>query len=49
MDEAKLALRKLIAVAPKSIDMHVRQRVPWVRVEDYEHTLEGLRKAGWEG
>jgi len=49
LDEAKLALTKLIAVAPKSIDMHVRQRVPWVRVEDYEHTLEGLRKAGWEG
>jgi adenylate cyclase len=29
--------------------MYVRQRAPWYRVEDYEHMLEGLRKAGWEG
>jgi adenylate cyclase len=49
LDEAKQALEKLIAVAPKTIDMIVRQRVPWMRVEDYEHMLEGLRKAGWEG
>ena len=49
LDEAKQTLTKLITVAPKAIDMHVRQRVPWTRVEDYEHTLEGLREAGWEG
>jgi adenylate cyclase len=48
-EEAKQALRQAIAVAPKSFDMFVRQRAPWVRVEDYEHMLEGLRKAGWEG
>jgi hypothetical protein len=29
--------------------MYVRQRVPWMPVELYEHMLEGLRKAGWEG
>jgi adenylate cyclase len=28
--------------------MFVRQRAPWMRVEDYQHLLEGLRKAGWE-
>jgi adenylate cyclase len=49
LDEAKQALKKLIAIAPKPIDMYVRQRAPWFRVEDYEHMLEGLRKAGWEG
>jgi adenylate cyclase len=49
LDEAKQALEKTIAVAPKSIDMYVRQRAPWWRVEDYEHMLEGLRRAGWEG
>jgi hypothetical protein len=27
--------------------MYVRARVPWHRAEDYEHMLEGLRKAGW--
>jgi adenylate cyclase len=49
LDEAKQALEKLIANAPRSIDMYVRQRAPWFRVEDYEHMLEGLRKAEWEG
>jgi adenylate cyclase len=49
LEEAKQSLQKAIAVAPKSFDMSVRQRAPWFRVEDYEHMLEGLRKAGWEG
>jgi adenylate cyclase len=49
LEEAKQALQDAIAVAPKSFDMYVRQRVPWMRPEDYEHMLEGLRKAGWEG
>jgi ABC-type molybdate transport system substrate-binding protein len=48
-DEAKQALQKAIAVAPKSFDMYVRHRAPWFRPEDYTHMLEGLRKAGWEG
>jgi adenylate cyclase len=29
--------------------MYVRGRVPWMRPEDYDHMLEGLRKAGWQG
>jgi adenylate cyclase len=49
LDEAKQAMKKAIAIAPRSFDMYVRQRAPWMRVEDYEHMLEGLRKAGWEG
>ncbi len=48
-DEAKQALQKAVAVAPKSFDMYVRHRAPWFRTEDYSHMLEGLRKAGWEG
>jgi adenylate cyclase len=48
-DEAKQALQKAIAVAPRSFNMYVRQRAPWFRPEDYSHVLEGLRKAGWEG
>jgi adenylate cyclase len=47
--EAKEALEKAIVLAPASFDMYVRGRVPWMRVEDYAHMLEGLRKAGWEG
>jgi adenylate cyclase len=48
LDEAKQALEKFISIAPKLIDMYVRQRAPWFRVEDYEHVMEGLRKAGWK-
>jgi hypothetical protein len=29
--------------------MYVRERVPWHRAEDYEHMLDGLRKAVWQG
>jgi adenylate cyclase len=47
--EAKAALNRAIAVAPASFDMFVRQRIAWMRPEDYDHMLEGLRKAGWEG
>jgi len=47
IDEAKEALEKAIALAPPAFDMYVRGRVPWMRVEDYDHMLEGLRKAGW--
>jgi adenylate cyclase len=49
LDEAKQVLRKAIAIAPKSFSMFTRQRVPWMRIEDYEHMLEGLRKARWKG
>jgi adenylate cyclase len=47
--EAREALAKAIAAAPASFDMHVRNRVPWMRPEDIAHMLEGLRKAGWSG
>ena len=46
-EEAKAALAK--AAAPLAFDLHVRNRVPWMRPEDHAHMLEGLRKAGWEG
>jgi adenylate cyclase len=46
-EEAKEALDR--AIATGSFDMYVRQRVPWHRPEDYQHMLEGLRKAGWPG
>jgi adenylate cyclase len=50
LEEARHALNKAITVAGGgSFDVYVRQRVPWHRVEDYEHMLDGLRKAGWGG
>jgi len=48
LDEAKQCLHRAIALVPQFFDMYVRQRHPCMRPEDYEHMLEGLRKAGWE-
>jgi adenylate cyclase len=48
-DEAREALNQAISIGGGSFDMYVRERVPWHRAEDYEHMLDGLRKAGWEG
>ncbi len=48
-EEARAALEKSIASAPRVFDVFVLERVPWMRPEDYEHMLDGLRKAGWQG
>jgi adenylate cyclase len=45
VDEAQDALRKAVAASP----FFVRQPLPYVRPEDHEHMLDGLRKAGWQG
>jgi adenylate cyclase len=47
-DEACGALGKAKAIAPGAF-VFVRHRVPWMRQIDYDHMIEGLRKAGWEG
>ena len=48
-EEASEALRNAIAFSPNEFNVYVRNRVPWMRPEDYEHMLHGLRKAGWNG
>ena len=48
-DEARTALDKAIETAPDAFRLYVEQRVPWMRQAVYDHMLEGLRKAGWEG
>jgi adenylate cyclase len=48
-DEAREALQRAIELSPKSFELHVRSRPAWQRREDYEHSLDGLRKAGWQG
>ncbi len=50
VEEARCALDKAMTIrGGGSFDMYVRERVPWHRSEDYEHMLDGLRKAGWRG
>jgi len=34
---------------PLPLDLHARNRMPWMRLEEHERMLEGLRKAGWRG
>ena len=48
-NEAHEALGRALAISPQSFAAHVDHRPPWFRPEDYEHMLEGLRKAGWQG
>jgi adenylate cyclase len=48
-DEAHDALRRAIEVSPRSFEFYVRRRPPWHRLEDHEHMLDGLRRAGWMG
>jgi len=47
--EAREALHTAMTNDPKAFDRFVGTRVPWHRPEDYEHMLEGLRNAGWNG
>jgi adenylate cyclase len=48
-EEARVALSNAIEVSRQAFDLYVRNRLPWMRSEDHEHLLDGLRKAGWQG
>ena len=48
-DEAQVALRTAIELSPQSFEFYVCNRPPWHLPENYEHMLDGLRKAGWQG
>jgi adenylate cyclase len=47
-NEAKQALGGALSNAPVAFDSYTRKRPPWFRTEDFEHMVDGLRKAGWE-
>jgi adenylate cyclase len=49
IDEARQELQRTIALAPKVLDLYVHSPPPWIRPEDYDNLMEGLRKAGWQG
>jgi adenylate cyclase len=48
-EEARAALDKSMTVLPREYDVYVRTRISWMRPEDYDHMLDGMRKAGWPG
>jgi len=37
----------LMEIAPAGYDHYARHRPPWFGLQDFEHMLEGLLKAGW--
>ena len=37
----------LMKIAPADYDHYARHRPPWFGLKDFEHMLEGMRKAGW--
>jgi tetratricopeptide repeat protein len=47
VEEARAALQRATSISPASFDSFVSARAPHLRPADYEHILEGLRKAGW--
>jgi adenylate cyclase len=47
--QGRVVLERFIAGSPREFDLYVRNRVPWMRAQDHEHMLDGLRKAGWGG
>ena len=48
INEAREALRRAMA-HPDVFQGYVSNCPIWYRIEDYEHILDGLRMAGWEG
>jgi adenylate cyclase len=48
ISEAKATVAKALAIAPKSFDMYVRRRVPWMRPRDHAILVDDLVKAGWQ-
>jgi adenylate cyclase len=48
-NEARTALEALRIAAPTYFALITRSRPPFHRLQDYDHLLDGLRKAGWQG
>jgi adenylate cyclase len=48
-EEARVALDKALELSPEAFGLYVQQRAPYRSVEEHEHMLDGLRKAGWQG
>ena len=48
IEEARAVLARSSALSTQEAVVYGRTRVPWMRAEDHEHLLDGLRKAGWQ-
>jgi adenylate cyclase len=48
-EAAHKALCAAADISPRTLDFYLQGRPPWFRPDVYEHMMEGLRMAGWEG
>jgi adenylate cyclase len=48
-DEARSALNMAATKSPSYLKYKTNSKAPYMRLQDHEHLLAGLRKAGWEG
>jgi adenylate cyclase len=49
IDEAREALHQALHASHEGFTRFARSRPRWALPENYQHMMEGLRKAGWEG
>jgi adenylate cyclase len=49
VDEAQRVLDAAYAASPSYVKSKTASRAPYMRPEDHDHVLDGLRKAGWQG
>jgi adenylate cyclase len=47
LGKARKVLQRALDISPQSIHLFVRTPLPWLRSEDREHILDGVRRAGW--
>src|SRR5262249_19148485 len=47
--EAQQVISSFVSKFPLAVDALIRSRPPMISVSDYDHLLDGLRKAGWKG
>jgi tetratricopeptide (TPR) repeat protein len=47
-DKARLALNLAITKSSSYLKYKTNSKAPYMRIQDHEHLLEGLRKAGWK-
>jgi adenylate cyclase len=46
-EQAQAVLGRVLAESPSAVELYTRGCPAWVRPQDHEHLLDGLRKAGW--
>ena len=49
IDKAQNVMQRALDIAPQSVHLFFRTPLPWLRSDDRQHILDGMRRAGWQG